>query len=318
MGSNGIHQSTQVTTRSFGAAWKVNMDSGVISQGLDSMFQTVIGLEVHAQLDVSNKLFSGAQNDSSLPPNTAVFPLDVGVPGVLPQISEEAVQAAVLTAAACQCEIMQESRFERKHYFYADLPLGYQVTQQRWPLAREGRLAIRRSKKPPKGKDTYRETFDVRIDRIQLEQDTGKTTTQVRNKKLAEEDFTVSESLVDFNRAGCALVEIVFCPDVRSGNDAAATLAALRDMLKHIGACDGRMEDGSLRCDLNISIAPLDPDTPLVDGGDNPFQDFLPAGSGNRVEVKNLNSIRQGMYTVRSHSLFQRRSNLVLHSRPCR
>jgi aspartyl-tRNA(Asn)/glutamyl-tRNA(Gln) amidotransferase subunit B len=196
----------------------------------------------------------------------------------LPRLSREAVHAAVLTAAATKCNIPYMSRFERKHYFYADSPLGYQVTQQRWPLAKDGVLVCR---KEPKGKKKKKKTadhdeFSVRIERIQLEQDTGKTIMTTRQGE--------TESLVDFNRAGSALIEIVFHPDLRSASDAATTVETLRNLLRYIGTCDGKMEEGSLRCDLNVSIAPVHVSEEEVD---------LLEYAGNRVEVKNLNSLRQ-------------------------
>jgi aspartyl-tRNA(Asn)/glutamyl-tRNA(Gln) amidotransferase subunit B len=206
-----------------------------------------------------------------------VWPFDVGVPGFLPRLSQEAVQSAVLTAAATKCEIPEISRFERKHYYYADSPLGYQMTQQRWPLAREGVLVCHKQRKKKK-KASNDDTFSSRIERIQLEQDTGKTIMTTRNE--------VTESLVDFNRAGCALIEIVFYPDLRSARDAATVVETLRNLLRHIGTCDGKMEEGSLRCDLNVSIAPLEEK-------DNEETSSILDRTGNRVEVKNLNSIRQ-------------------------
>jgi aspartyl-tRNA(Asn)/glutamyl-tRNA(Gln) amidotransferase subunit B len=277
--------------------WKVHSETGIISHGNKPLFQTIIGMEIHAQLDIPTKLFSSAPKVDTLstPPNsTAVWPLDVAVPGVLPRTSLEAVQAALLTAAACNCQIPNSSRFERKHYAYADLPLGYQVTQQRWPIATNGVLKCRRRTMDRKKKQ--QESFlSVGIDRIQLEQDTGKTIAVTRRETAPDgTEFVLTESLVDFNRAGCALVEIVFNPDIRSANDAASVLSTLRDTMRYIGTCDGRMEEGSLRCDLNISIAPINFDENDENRDlDNPFQDSLPPGTGNRVEVKNLNSIKQ-------------------------
>ena len=258
--------------------WAVDSDTGIVSYKKEPKFQTIIGLEIHAQLDIATKLFSAAPSaaaTTSAAPNTLVHPFDLAVPGVLPSTSQSAVQAAVLTAAALQCDIAPVSRFERKHYHYADLPFGYQVTQQRWPMARNGTIIATahqsNSKKKKKKKNTTTpEQQPVRIDRIQLEQDTGKTTT------------SATRSLVDFNRAGCALVEIVMHPDIRSSSHAAATVETLRQLLKHIGTCNGKMEEGSLRVDLNVSIHPLDNDN-------NEFQSNLK----NRVEVKNLNSLRQ-------------------------
>mmetsp|Transcript_30321 Transcript_30321/g.50374 ORF Transcript_30321/g.50374 Transcript_30321/m.50374 type:complete len:632 (-) Transcript_30321:224-2119(-) len=303
--------------------WSVDSEKGVVCFQGKPRYQTVIGLEIHAQLDISTKLFSGCPVDgnhrgtgcgstsptslsssSSLSslfqkPNTSVWPLDVAVPGVLPRLSQEAVQAAVLSAAATKCELPRVSRFERKHYFYADLPLGYQVTQQRWPLAREGRLRCQRSNrgnkkaKPSKksrmaGDDDNDDSFTVRIERIQLEQDTGKTVIMTNPKTRRK------ESLVDFNRAGRALIEIVFYPDLRSSVDAATAVETLRSLLKHIGTCSGRMEDGSLRCDLNVSIAPLENmDQEKTSITTQNKDHAIVQHTGNRVEVKNLNSLRQ-------------------------
>lgn len=267
--------------------WTVNSETGVVSSSEKGSprFQTVIGLEIHAQLDISTKLFSGCPipTTSSLyqKPNTSVWPFDVGVPGFLPRLSKEAVHAAVLSAAATKCKIPKMSRFERKHYYYADLPLGYQVTQQRWPLAYDGLLVCHKQQtknKKRKKKGGSEENFSVRIERIQLEQDTGKTTMMTRNG--------TTESLVDFNRAGCALIEVVFYPDLRSAKDAATAVETLRNLLRHIGTCNGKMEEGALRCDLNVSISPL------IEGEDDAGTSVVDR-SGKRVEVKNLNSIRQ-------------------------
>lgn len=271
---------------------QVDLETGIVSQGKEPLYQTIIGMEVHAQLDIPTKLFSPAPRSFSRVPNSCVHPFDVAVPGFLPILSQAAVHAAILTAAACRCDIQYTSRFERKHYFYADLPLGYQMTQQRWPLARNGTLVCRKrtvyGKKKSKANNDD-QLISVGIDRIQLEQDTGKTTTVSRKDS---DGATITQSLVDFNRAGCALVEIVFDPDVRSANDAAAVVTTLRDLLKHIGTCDGRMEEGSLRCDLNVSIAPWNSKEESVDT-ENPFHRLLPPGTGHRVEVKNLNSMKQ-------------------------
>jgi aspartyl-tRNA(Asn)/glutamyl-tRNA(Gln) amidotransferase subunit B len=261
-------------------------------------------MEIHAQLDVPTKLFSPASSSFSRIPNLNVHPYDVSVPGFLPVVSQAAVHAAILTAAGCRCEIPPTSRFERKHYFYADLPLGYQITQQRWPLARNGMLVCRKrtsiqgnktsrskqtSPSPSKGRDdNYQPFVTVRVDRIQLEQDSGKTIFVHRPSTLDNQQLQhSSSSRVDFNRAGCALVEIVLRPDIRSANDAGTVLQSLRDLLLHLGTCNGRMEEGSLRCDLNVSIVPWMEDmTNPVSGESN---------GTYRVEVKNLNSIREVM-----------------------
>lgn len=204
--------------------WVYHSETGIVSRqdkGVDDepLFQSVIGVEIHAQLAIPTKLFSSAptsHNEAKASmttvPNSAVWPLDVAVPGVLPRLSRDAVHAAVLTAASLQCDIAHESRFERKHYVYADLPLGYQITQQRWPLARNGELTCRRRLAVPKKKEVQKKStkrrrglggdkkemeqdqiekeeipqgekfFTVGIDRIQLEQDTGKTTTLTRRE----------------------------------------------------------------------------------------------------------------------------------------
>lgn len=260
------------------ATWSVDSNTGEISskEADKPKFQTIIGLEIHAQLNIPTKLFSSSPRPTSTftRPNTHIRPFDVSVPGFLPKLSREAVQSAVLSAAALKCDIPKVSRFERKHYFYADLPFGYQVTQQRWPLGRNGILVCQQKdkKKSKRSKDIT--TFSARIERIQLEQDTGKTIMMPRR------DGT-TDSLVDFNRAGCALIEIVFHPDIRSSTQAAIAVETLRNLLRHIDTCDGKMEEGSLRCDLNISIAPLAGDGDILER------------AGNRVEVKNLNSLRQ-------------------------
>ena len=161
--------------------WTVHPDTGIVSRNSEPLFQTIIGMEIHAQLDIPTKLFSSAPVQN-VAPNKSVWPLDVAVPGVLPRLSQQAVQAAVLTAAACRCEICVISRFERKHYAYADLPLGYQMTQQRWPMAKNGLLTCRRKVDAKKKKQSDDKFVTVGIDRIQLEQDTGKTTTVTKRK----------------------------------------------------------------------------------------------------------------------------------------
>ena len=276
--------------------WSINPSSGVVSYDGKNMFQTIIGLEIHAQLDIKTKLFSGCPIDSSKTPNASVWPFDIGVPGFLPRLSEEAVRSALLAAGAMKCHIPPVSRFERKHYFYADSPMGYQITQQRWPIARDGVLTCRYSEKRKDNKKKERdEHFTLRIERIQLEQDTGKTLADVQNHITKH-----TESLVDFNRAGRALIEIVTYPDLRSGEAAANAVETLRNLLKYIGTCDGKMEEGSLRCDLNVSIAPIE----VID-------DNILSRAGNRVEIKNLNSIRQVQLAAEYEALRQSKAILV-------
>jgi len=300
------------------AKWLVDSDTGVVSMDGIPQFQTVIGLEIHAQLDISTKLFSGcpienssskSKNSFSVKPNSSVWPFDVGVPGFLPRLSAEAVRAAVLSAGAMKCKIPLMSRFERKHYFYADLPLGYQVTQQRWPLARDGivtcqlnRGPSKKKKNSKKGKDSDDETFSFRIERVQLEQDTGKTLADAYTNPVTKR----KESLVDFNRAGRALIEVVSHPDLRSSAQAAIAVETLRSLFKHIGTCDGKMEEGSLRCDLNVSIAPIVDD--VIESNDNCN---VVSQTGNRVEVKNLNSVRQVQQAAEYEALRQSKAVLL-------
>ena len=278
-------------------SWAVHSETGIVSHDEKPRYQTIIGLEIHAQLDIPTKLFSSAKVATSpltQAPNTLVYPFDVAVPGTLPLTSKSAVQAAVLTAAALNCDIPNTSRFERKHYHYADLPFGYQVTQQRWPMARNGTLTVttttNNKNKSNKKQNNTQTTIQVGIDRIQLEQDTGKTTTTTKTINDGDNGrtTTVTTSLVDFNRAGCALVEIVMNPDIRSAKHAAQTVETLRQLLRHIGTCNGKMEEGSLRVDLNVSLQPI------YDEDDNSKETSIQQPNlNNRVEVKNLNSLRQ-------------------------
>ena len=321
--------------------WSVASDTGIVSFEGKPRFQTVIGLEIHAQLDITTKLFSGcpvnstttattttttnknAHIENNNKPNTSVWPLDVAVPGVLPRLSGEAVRAAVLSAGAIKCRIPTVSRFERKHYFYADSPLGYQITQQRWPLARDGILTCRLSdnKKPKKKKKNKSkfsddgdddDTFTLRIERVQLEQDTGKTLADAYTNPVTGR----KESLVDFNRAGRALIEIVSHPDLRSSTQAAIAVETLRSLLKHIGTCDGKMEEGSLRCDLNVSIMPIlvdneDEDDDTIINNDDENNNDIISRTGHRVEVKNLNSIRQVQLAAEYEALRQSKAILL-------
>ncbi|KAG7365519.1 aspartyl/glutamyl-tRNA amidotransferase subunit B [Nitzschia inconspicua] len=303
--------SSSSTKKSLSTEWTVDGETGIVSHQGTPRYQTLLGLEIHAQLDISTKLFSGcavkasgSSSSSSIhnyKPNTSVFPLDMAVPGWLPRLSQEAVHAGVLSAAALHCDLPPVSRFERKHYFYADLPLGYQMTQQRWPLARNGVLHCQRPSNQKKKRNNNKNnknaiasssssssaTFSVSIDRIQLEQDTGKTILATNPRTQQK------ESLVDFNRAGQALIEIVFAPELTSPVDAATAVETLRLLLKHIGSCNGKLEEGSLRCDVNVSISPIDDNLEFGDSSLSQQQQLLLERAGNRVEVKNLNSLRQ-------------------------
>lgn len=212
--------------------------------------RTVIGLEVHAQLLTKTKLFCSCSADYfGAPPNTHTCPVCLGMPGALPVLNERAVEYALKAALALHCEIPRRSMFARKNYFYPDLPKGYQISQYDEPLAVRGYLDL------PTGKR-------VRIRRVHLEEDAG---------KLLHTDNGVS--LVDFNRAGVPLIEIVSEPELSSPEEARLYMEELRRILRYLGICSGDMEEGSLRCDANISVSP---DTEL----------------GAKIEIKNMNSFR--------------------------
>ena len=216
-------------------------------------FQPVIGLEVHAQLLTESKIFSGASTGFGAEPNLHTTEVCLGLPGALPVLNEKVVHMAVRAGLALNCQIRLHSVWARKHYFYPDLPKGYQITQYEEPICEHGNLVF------PFG-DTEK---SVRILRIHMEEDAGKNIHQG------------AQSLVDLNRAGTPLLEIVSEPDLRSADEAAEYLKALRDILVYLGVNDGNLEEGSFRCDANVSV---------MKKGATEF--------GTRVELKNLNSFR--------------------------
>ncbi len=219
-------------------------------------WEPVIGLEVHAQLLTATKCFCGCSTAFGAPPNTHTCPTCLGLPGALPVLNGKAVRFAVLAALALGCHIERESRFARKNYFYPDLPKGYQISQYDEPFSRHGFLDI----------DTAGGTKRARITRVHMEEDAGKS---------FHGPGGTSESIVDLNRSGVPLIEIVGEPDLRSGAEAAEYLRALRELLIFLGVNDGNLEEGSFRCDANVSIRPE---------GSEPL--------GTRVELKNINSFR--------------------------
>jgi aspartyl-tRNA(Asn)/glutamyl-tRNA(Gln) amidotransferase subunit B len=224
-------------------------------------WEIVIGLEVHAQVVAQAKLFSGAATAFGAEPNTQVSTIDAAFPGMLPVINRHCVEQAVKTGLGLDAEINLHSVFDRKNYFYPDLPAGYQISQYKQPVVGNGRVEI----DMPDGS-----TREIGITRLHLEQDAGKSL----------HDQHPRETYVDLNRAGIGLMEIVSEPDLRSAEEAGNYLRKLRSILRYLGTCDGNMEEGSLRCDCNVSVR-------------KPGQPF-----GTRCEIKNLNSVRFVMQAI--------------------
>ena len=218
-------------------------------------WEVVIGLEVHAQVSSQAKLSSGASASFGAAPNENVSLVDAAMPGMLPVINRECVYQAIRTGLGLKAQINLTSVFDRKNYFYADLPQGYQISQFKHPIVGEGVLRIVL---------TDGSTRDIGIERLHLEQDAGKSM----------HDQHPSKSYIDLNRTGVALMEIVSRPDMRSAAEAAAYVRKLRSILRYLGTCDGNMEEGSLRADVNVSVR-------------RPGEEF-----GTRTETKNLNSLR--------------------------
>jgi aspartyl-tRNA(Asn)/glutamyl-tRNA(Gln) amidotransferase subunit B len=224
-------------------------------KGATGDWEVVIGMEVHAQVTSNAKLFSGASTAFGGEPNSHVSLVDAAMPGMLPVINEECVRQAIRTGLGLKARINLKSVFDRKNYFYPDLPQGYQISQYKSPVVGEGEVVV----DLPDG-----ETITVGIERLHLEQDAGKSL----------HDRHPTMSFVDLNRSGVALMEIVSKPDIRSADEAKAYVAKLRSILRYLGTCDGDMEKGNLRADVNVSVRK--PGAPL----------------GTRCEIKNVNSIR--------------------------
>ena len=224
-------------------------------KGKKDNWEVVIGLEVHAQVLSNSKLFSGSSTKFGANPNTQVSLIDSAFPGMLPVINEECVKQAVRTGLGLNAKINKYSVFDRKNYFYADLPQGYQISQYKNPIVGEGKVLL----------DMPNGSKEVGIERLHLEQDAGKSI----------HDMDPSSTYVDLNRSGIALMEIVSKPDLRSPDEVNAYIKKLRSIMRYLGTCDGNMQEGSLRADVNVSVRKI---------GEKEF--------GTRCEIKNVNSIK--------------------------
>ncbi len=229
-----------------------------------TQYEAVIGLETHCQLSTETKIFSPSATVFGADPNTHIDPIVLGMPGVLPVLNQKVLEYAVKAGLALNCQIAPYSKFDRKQYFYPDLPKNYQISQYDLPIAEHGWLEIELVDK--KTKDISRKR--IGITRLHMEEDAGKLV-HAGSDRLSGSAY----SLVDFNRAGVPLVEIVSEPDLRSGQEAAEYAQELRRIMRYLGVSDGNMQEGSLRCDVNISVRPM---------GESAF--------GTKVEIKNMNS----------------------------
>jgi len=234
-------------------------------EGSTGSWEVVVGLEVHAQVISRAKLFSGAATDFGAEPNTQVSFVDAAFPGTLPVINRECVAQAVRTGLGLNAQIHTVSRFDRKNYFYADLPAGYQISQYQHPIVGTGQVEVELADGT---------TRQIGVTRLHLEQDAGKSL----------HDQHPSKSYIDLNRAGVALMEIVSEPDIRSPEEAGAYLRKLRAILRYLGTCDGNMEEGSMRADVNVSVRPHG----------EPYR--------TRCEVKNVNSVRFVMQAIEAEA----------------
>jgi len=237
-----------------------------ISEEILASYESVIGLEVHCQLLTESKLFASDRNLFGTEPNTNIGPLTLALPGTLPKVNKKAVEYAVRIGLACDCSISRRTIFDRKNYFYPDLPKGYQISQDKKPICENGGVTI-----AIKGQDGKMVEKLIRFHHIHLEEDAGKSV----------HDGSDLETLLDYNRAGTPLVEMVSEPDLRSADETGAFVTEIRRLVRYLGISDGNMEEGSLRCDVNVSVRKKG-ETEL----------------GVKVEVKNMNSIRNMMRAI--------------------
>ncbi len=229
-------------------------------------WEVVVGLEIHCQIISKSKIFSGASTEFGDEPNTNVSFVDAGMPGMLPTLNKECVHQAIKTGLGLNAKINKYSEFSRKNYFYADMPTDYQITQFRYPIVGEGNICVDLSDGSTK---------NIGIERMHIEQDAGKSI----------HDLSPTKSFIDLNRAGVGLMEIVTKPDFRSPEEAGAFLRKLRSILRYLGTCDGNMDEGSMRCDVNVSVRPY---------GSNEFR--------TRCEMKNVNSVKFVMQAIENEA----------------
>ena len=227
-----------------------------MNEEIRNKYTAVIGLEIHAQLNTKSKAFSSDSNQFGMPPNTLISPISLGHPGTLPRLNENSIEFGIKLGLACNSEITRYNEFSRKNYFYADLPKGYQITQFDTPICTGGAVQIRLADGGKK---------DIGLTRIHIEEDSGKSI----------HDIDPFNSLVDLNRAGVPLLEIVTEPEIANADEAYEYLMEVRKLVRYLDICDGNMEEGSMRCDANISVML------------NDASEF-----GEKVEVKNMNSMR--------------------------
>ena len=248
-----------------------------------SKYRLVVGLEVHVQLSTQSKIFSADATTYGNPPNTLISPITLGHPGTMPKLNRRVVEYAIKMGLACGCTIARRMIFDRKNYFYPDLPKGYQITQDKTPVCQGGEIPVR----------VNEHEREVKLHHIHMEEDAGKS--------IHPEGR--SETQVDLNRAGVALIEMVTEPDIRSAEEAGAVLNEIRRLVRYLDICDGNMEEGSMRCDANVSVMLRDA-TEL----------------GKKVEVKNMNSVRNVQRAikheaVRQISLLERGEAVISESR---
>ena len=229
-------------------------------------WEVVVGLEIHCQIISKSKIFSAASTEFGDEPNTNVSFVDAGMPGMLPTLNKECVHQAVKTGLGLNAKINKYSEFSRKNYFYADMPTDYQITQFRYPIVGEGSITVDLSDGTAK---------QIGIERMHIEQDAGKSI----------HDLSPTKSFIDLNRAGVGLMEIVTKPDFRSPEEAGAFLRKLRSILRYLGTCDGNMDEGSMRCDVNVSVRPY---------GSSEFR--------TRCEMKNVNSVKFVMQAIENEA----------------